>query len=360
MECGFCFFYYMNRRNFIKGGIACSAVSLLPGKVWAGTPAGMTEMPVMKPCRLSPGDTVGLIAPGYLLSEEQLQTSIQNLRQLGFKPYYTTRISGKYGYFSGTDKERAADINEMFENPEVKGIISAGGGYGCTRILNDIDYSKICRSPKVLMGFSDVTALLNAVTRQTGLVTFHGPVARTVHRTYNTAQFNNIILHPASNYLITGTADDWEKSVVDPVYERYTIFSGKAGGKLAGGNLSLVVSLIGTKYQLDLKNKILFLEDIDEEPYRIDRMLTQLLETGALQQLAGIVFGICKGCNKGTPANSFSLKEVILDRIKPLKIPAFYGLSFGHNINNGVLPIGLNAILDADRKTIRLTEPAVE
>ncbi len=353
----------MNRRNFIKGSLFTSALSIIPGSI-SGNTTLFSQGPEAEPDKIFPnrlksGDTVGLIAPGFLLTDKQLETSAQNLRQLGFNLYYTSRISGKSGYFSGTDKERVQDIHEMFANPAIKGVICAGGGYGCTRILNLLDYSLIGKNPKVLMGFSDVTALLNAVYQQTGLVTFHGPVARTIHRPYNTLQFRNVVMYPKENYLIESTADDLEKSANDPVYERYTITQGKARGRLAGGNLSLLASMVGTRFMPDLKGKILFLEEIDEEPYRIDRMLTQLLESGNLQQLAGIAMGIFKGCNKATPVNSFTVKEVIADRLKPLNIPTVYGLSFGHNINNCTLPVGLQVELNADCKTLKFLEKAV-
>ncbi len=355
------FVYLMNRRNFIRGSAAFSALGLVNQNMKAEDPMpyAYKQTVKIKPDRLRPGDTIGLIAPGFLLSEKQLETSVNNLRQLGFHPFYTSRISGKYGYFSGTDKERSADLNEMFANPEIKGIISAGGGYGSSRILDMIDYELIKNNPKVLMGFSDVTALLNAVNQQTGMIVFHGPVARTIHRSYNTLQFKNIIVEPIDNYLIESKDDDLKQSEKDPVYDRYTIFPGKTSGALAGGNLSLVSSLCGTKYQLDSRGKILFLEDIDEEPYRIDRMLTQLICSGVLQHAAGVVFGILKGCNKADIYKSCSLKQVIMDRIQPLQIPSVYGLSFGHNINNCTLPIGAIVELNADRKILKLKEKAV-
>lgn len=321
------------------------------------------ESEILKPERLRAGDKVALVAPASFISEKSLQTSIEKVKELGLESVYSEKIFGKYGYFSATDKERADDFNNMIINPEIKGVILAAGGYGCTRILELIDYEMIKKNPKVIIGFSDNTALVNAIHKKTGLVTFHGPIARTMHQGYNREHFESIVINPIDKYLIESTDDDIQKSNEDKVYERYTITSGKVQGELVGGNLTLICSLMGTPYQIDFKDKIVMIEDINEEPYRIDRMLTQLISSGELTKAAGIVFGICKGCGKSEKtktANSFTLREVIEDRIKPLNIPAVYGLSFGHNINNFTFPIGVKAQFDADSQTIQLLEKAVE
>lgn len=322
-----------------------------------------TNSAIIKPDRLRRGDKVALVASASFVTEKQLQAAIDKISALGFIPVYSDKILGKHGYFSGTDEERAADFNNMINNPEIKAIIFAGGGYGCTRILALIDYEAIRKNPKVIMGLSDNTALINAINQKTGLITFHGPIARTIHEGYNEEHFRDIVVNPRDKYIIESSDDDLIKAVNDKTLERYTITSGKAEGELAGGNLTLICSMMGTPYQIDLKDKIVMIEDIKEEPYRIDRMLTQLIASGELQKASGIVFGICKGCDKPdkTKADeSFTLRQVIEDRIKPLNIPAAYGLSFGHNINNFAFPIGLKAEFDADRKTIRLPEKAVK
>lgn len=318
---------------------------------------------ILKPKRLRAGDKVALVAPASFVSEKSLQTSIEKVKELGLEPVYSEKILGKYGYFSATDKERADDFNNMIKNLEIKGIILAAGGYGSTRILELIDYEMIKNNPKVIIGFSDNTALINAIHKKTGLVTFHGPIARTIHQGYNREHVESLVINPIDGYLIESTEEDVQKSNEDKVYERYTITSGKMQGELVGGNLTLICSLMGTPYQIDFKDKIVMIEDINEEPYRIDRMLTQLISSGELTKAAGIVFGICKGCDKSEKtktANSFTLREVIEDRIKPLNIPAAYGLSFGHNINNFTFPIGVKAQFDADNQTIKLLEKAVE
>jgi len=353
----------MNRRKFLNLGMGLSLVSLIPKNMIAGNNAAdAVNKRSMKPARLRVGDKIGMTAPAYLLSENALQSSIDNLKQLGFEPVYTDKILGRYGYFSGTDRERAEDFNNMIKNPEIKGIIFAAGGYGCTRILDMIDYKAIKKNPKVIMGFSDDTAFINSIYRKTGLITFHGPVGKTFKSEYSRRLFMDVVMYPADNYLIESSAEDLEKAIDDKIYERYTITPGKARGELVGGNLTLMSAMTGTPYQISCKNKIVMIEDVGEEPYRIDRMLTQLIASGELAKASGIVFGVNNDCDiseKTNAPNSFTLREVIEDRIKPLRIPAVHGLSFGHIENNFTFPIGINAELDANNMTIRLKEKAV-
>ena len=352
----------MDRRNFLNIGIGLSLASLIPQRLVAQKTISNNNISIFKSFRLKTGDKVGLVAPAWLITENDLQLSIERVKQVGFEPIYSDKILGKHGYFSGTDKERADDFNSMIKNPEIKGIIFANGGYGCTRILDLIDYDQIKLNPKIIIGFSDNTALINAIHQNTGLIAFHGPISRTIHFDYSRQQFENIIIKPTDKYLIESSDEDLRKSENNKTFDRYTINSGIAKGQLIGGNLTLICSLIGTRNQIDLSDKIVMIEDIGEEPYRIDRMLTQLIVSGQLIKSAGIAFGICKDCDKSDKSiapNSFTLRQVIEERIKPLKIPAVYGLSFGHNKNNFTFPIGLNAKLDADKMTIKLMEKAV-
>lgn len=315
-----------------------------------------------KALRLRSGDKIGMTAPAYLLSEDALQSSIENLKLLGFEPVYSDKILGRHGYFSGTDKERAEDFNNMIKNPEIKGIIFAAGGYGCTRILDMIDYKAIKKNPKVIMGFSDDTALINTIYKKTGLITFHGPVAKIFDSDYSRKQFMDVVMYPTDKYTIESSADDLLKAFDEKIYERYTITPGKVSGELVGGNLTLLSAMMGTPYQINLKNKIVMVEDVGEEPYRIDRMLTQLIASGELAKARGIVFGVNNDCDiseKTNAPNSFTLREVIEDRIKPLNIPAVHGLSFGHISNNFTFPIGIEAELDTMSMTIKLMEKAV-
>lgn len=352
----------MDRRNFLNIGVGLSLTSLIPQRLVAQQSTDKIVTLILKPPRLKIGDKVGLVAPAWLITEKQLELSIERVKMTGLEPIYSDKILGKNGYFSGSDKERADDFNSMIENPEIKGIIFANGGYGCTRILDLIDYDQIKLNPKIIMGFSDNTALINSIHQNTGLITFHGPISRTIHHDYSKRQFESIVFNPTDKYVIESSNDDLQKAENDKTFDRFTINSGKAQGQLTGGNLTLICSMIGTPNQIDLSDKIVMIEDIGEEPYRIDRMLTQLIDSGQLINASGIAFGICKGCDKSDKSiapNSFTLRQVIEDRIKPLKIPSVYGLSFGHNKNNFTFPIGINAKLDADKMTIKLIENAV-
>lgn len=353
----------MNRRNFLNIGVGLSLASIIPAKMSArNNTTSEINKRIIKPERLRPGDKIGMTAPAYLLSEEALQASIENLKHLGFEPVYSDKILGRHGYFSGTDQERADDFNSMMRNPEIKGIIFAAGGYGCTRILDMVDYKMIKKNPKVIMGFSDDTALINTIYRKTGLITFHGPVAKIFDSEYSRKQFMDIVMYPTDKYIINSSSDDLLKATDDKTYERYVITPGKVRGELVGGNLTLLSAMMGTPYQINLKNKIVMIEDVGEEPYRIDRMLTQLIASGELATAAGIVFGVNNDCDiseKTNAPNSFTLREVIEDRIKPLNIPAIHGLSFGHIANNFTFPIGIEAELDTYNMTIKLLEKAV-
>lgn len=351
----------MIRRNFLKN----SALGF--GLHWL-TDCGKNDnkfrekalADVIKPPRLQKGDKVGLVAPAYMITEEQLGKAINSLDSLGLKPVYTERILGKYGYLSGKDEDRAQDFNEMIANSEIKGIVCARGGYGTTRILELLDYDLIRKNPKVIMGFSDITSILNSVYQQTGLVTFHGPVGTTLHHEYTLSKMMEVVLEGKPDYRVNNLIPKAYQD--DPEFVQYTIKGGKAKGQLCGGNLTLVTSMLGTPYQINTKDKILILEDVGEEPYRMDRMLTQLLSSGSLHHAAGIAIGISNDCDlseKTTAPNSLSLREVIEDRLSSLDIPVAYGFLFGHHRLNSLVPVGVRAEMDADIFTIQLLENAV-
>ncbi|MDT7829847.1 LD-carboxypeptidase [Pricia sp. S334] len=345
------------RREFMASAMGLAATAFVPQFITAKSTHRTTDN--LLPKRLKKGDTIGLIAPGYSVKPHVLDDAKKALRTMGFKPYHTERIIGNFGYFSNTDSERVADLNEMFANPDIDGILCARGGYGCTRILPMIDYENIRENPKALIGFSDVTALLNAIYQETGLVGFHGPVGSTLNDPYSMKQLRNVVMRPKKNYLIENVELSDYALRTDPEYERYTITPGTATGKLVGGSLTLVNALIGTPHEIDLTDAIVCLEDVEEAPYRIDRMLTQLIEGDTFTKAAGIAFGVSAGCNASTNPESFTLKEVLMDRLRPLNIPAVYGMSFGHVENNFTFPIGINATLNTQMMTLELLQRAV-
>jgi muramoyltetrapeptide carboxypeptidase len=277
---------------------------------------------------------------------------------MGYKPYQTKRVSKPHGYFRNTDEERAADINKMFANKKVDGILCVRDGYGCTRILHLINYDTIERNPKTLIGYSDVTALLNRIHKETGLIC-SCPVGSTIEDPYSKKTFKNILEKTTPTHSLTNAI--LEKTLTtNPEYERYLVYKGIANGQLSGGTLTLINALIGTPHEIDFTGKIVCVEDIEKAPYRIGRMLTQLIEGETLKKASGIVFSVCAGCDRPSKPNSFPPKEVLMDRIKPLGIPAVYGMSFGHIDQNVIFPIGAKATLNTTTVSIGAKGPWVK
>ena len=347
----------MKRRNFIKTiSAACVAASISPPTFIVGK---SSKKKLIKPNRLRKGDTIALVTPGSYITQHEKEESINNLNNLGFNVTYSDRLMQKNGYFSATDKERAADLNEMFEREDVKGIMCARGGYGCTRILPYLDYELISNHPKPFIGFSDVTALHFALYKNSRLVTFHGPVATSTFSRFSTSNFNEVLFEPKDELKLINsrTGNNYNP------YGITTISEGRAEGELIGGNLSIVVSLIGTEYDVDFSGKIVYLEEFLEEPYRVDRMLTQMLQAGKFRNIAGIALGVFKLCepSKSNPtfSSSFSLMEVLKDRLGNLGIPVVYGLSFGHVVDKFTLPFGIKAELNTEMIQLKLLERAV-
>ena len=351
----------MNRRKFIKNSTLLTGSISLVGinQISAKESKVETQIAKIKPNRLKIGDTIGLIAPAGYVSEKALQESIENIEKLGFKTYYTENVKSKYGYLAGEDEVRAKDLNHMFENDKVDGIFCIRGGYGVARILRQINYDAIKANPKVLVGYSDITALHYAIYSQTGLVTFHGPVATSTFNEFSINNFVKTVMNPEAKTVFT-PADDSEKG---SEYKTYVSREGKAKGELVGGNLSIAVTFLGTKYDVDYKNKILYLEEVDEKPYRVDRMLTHLYQAGKLEEVSGIALGVFSDCDSKVGSaqgeRSLSLQEVLYDKLYDLGIPVIYGLSFGHVENKYTIPFGINAELDVQNQTLILTEPAV-
>jgi len=351
------------RRAFIKAIMLCAVASATAS---ANTQSRLSNgVPTLsgsglKPKRLSSGDTIGLIAPSSNTWENQeIYFAMDILRSFGFKVKPGKFLFQRHGYLAGFDKQRASDLNAMFADNSVDGIICLRGGYGSPRILPEIDYALITNHPKVFLGYSDVTALLNAIYARSGLMTFHGPIAKQNFSDYTLNNFKKILFEPQTNIELAtppffepmeGRAEkDNRLTVVSP---------GKASGRLIGGNLSLMVKLIGSPFEPDYKGKILFLEDVEEAPYRIDGMLTHLRLAQRLDQLAGIVFGKCTQCEV-TDGNSLSVEQVLQDRLGDLGIPVLSGVMIGHIDDMATIPVGASATLDATNKRLVLNETAV-
>ena len=349
----------MNRKKFITSLSAASVGAAVINPFSFSKTSLLDESTIIKPPRLKNGDKIGLVAPGSYISEEELQDSIKNLNDLGFETTYSKKIFLQNGYFAGTDKERAEDLMKMFSDKSIKGIVCARGGYGCSRILPLLNYDLIRKNPKVLIGYSDVTALLYGIYKKSGLISFHGPVGTSTFNDYTVKNFQKVLMNTERISLFQNSTSGEDENV----YGVTTIVKGKGKGRLVGGNLSIMVSLIGTEFDVDYSSKIIFIEEIGEEPYRIDRMLTQMIQAGKFTNAAGVMMGIFRKCEvKSEDASfskSFNLMEVLKDRLSGLKIPVVYGMSFGHVKDKFTIPFGALAELNADKQTFTLLEKAV-
>jgi muramoyltetrapeptide carboxypeptidase len=349
----------MKRRTLFQGSLGGTIAAL------ALTQTAHSQSPTarksIKPPMLKSGDRVGMVAPASNVYEtEDVQIAKETMEQYGFEVVLGKHLQDQYGYLAGQDKDRAADLNEMFGRSDIKGIVTFSGGYGCCRILPYLDYDLIARNPKVLIGHSDITSLLIAIYEKTGLITFHGPSGLTRVGDYAMRHIRRTIM---SREIPGITAQSEKPDGVDRDHRLITFHPGVATGALIGGNLSLVTNLLGTPYEPDTKGKVLFLEEVGEEPYRIDRMLTQLLLAGKLQDAAGIAFGHFTDCypkeHLPTFTQTLSLETVLRDRTQGLNKPILYNLMFGHLRENAVLPVGAIATLNATTKTLKLEESAV-
>ncbi|HUP64750.1 MAG TPA: LD-carboxypeptidase [Thermoanaerobaculia bacterium] len=348
----------INRRSFARFAAAAGlAGAAAPFITEASTRATSRELPLIRPRALREGDTVGLVLPASMeFDTHEIEMAREQLEALGFQVRVGQNAVNRHGYFAGTDRERSADVNAMFADPAIDGIFCYTGGWGTPRILPFLDYEMIRRNPKVIIGFSDITALINVIHQRTGLVTFHGPVASTNFEPYSLANMRRVIMSSEPIGTLTNPPKR-ETELVQRRYRTWTLRGGTASGRVVGGNLTLMAALMGTPYEIDTSNAILFLEDVREAIYRVDRMLTQLAQGGSFERIAGVAFGFCSDC----PAEraSFSLEQVLEDHFGRLGVPVFAGLAFGHIEQKLTLPIGMNCTIDADAGTVTIAEAAV-
>ena len=343
-----------NRRDFLrKLSVFSAGLTLSP--VFAFTQnnsfsESVPLLPTIKPLRLKPGDKVAITSPAGALWDQgkTVNNFTRILNQFGFEVIHGNSLRQHHGYFSGTDEQRANELNSLFANKDIKGIFCAKGGWGCARLLDKIDYSLIRNNPKVLIGFSDISVLLNAIFAKTGMITFHGPVGNSGWNEFSSDSFRSVVMNAEKV--------DFPKDTEAPV----TLHAGVCKGQLAGGNLTVLCAIIGSGFLPDFKNKILFLEEAHEEPYSIDRMLTQLKLAGVLEAVSGIVFGRCTSCEAEEPGKSFTLEEVLRQHFEPLGIPVMLEAMTGHIENKWTLPVGAQAELDTAACRLRLLESAVQ
>lgn len=314
---------------------------------------------LLRPPRLREGDTLGLFNPsGAIYERAPYEIARETMQALGFRVREAPNLRARYGHMAGTPAQRAADIHALFADPEVQGLLAVTGGSGANRVLPLLDYDLIARHPKFLGGFSDLTALLTAVHVKTGLVTFHSPLARSEWNAFSIEQFKAVavqgLAHTMRNPVLAGDEPVAREGRIT------TIRGGQAQGPLAGGNLAVLTSLAGTPYWPPLDGAILFLEDVNEYVYRVDRMLSTLMLGGALARVAGVVLGGFTDCAPSEGSfGTLTLDEVFEDYFGPLGVPVFRGASFGHIKRKFTLPLGVTARMDADAGTLTLLEPAV-
>jgi len=315
--------------------------------------------PLVKPPRLFPGAVIGLVAPGGYTTEAGIAKAVRNIESLGCRVKLGANLRAVFGNYGGTVQQRLDDFHAMFLDPDVDAIWAIRGGAGCISLLSGLDYALIRAHPKILLGYSDITALHLAIYRQAGLVTFHGPVASSTLSDYAREQILAVLADPQPATRIPMSSANAYQGLTDPLYAVRTVHAGVATGVLMGGNLSMVSALAGTPYAADIAGALLFLEEVNEAPYRIDRWMTQLDLAGGLRHAAAVIVGICENCGPEDGDLSLTLAQTLALHLAPLTIPAVTGYSVGHIRNQCTLPIGVHATLDTRRQTIILHEAAV-
>lgn len=347
----------MKRRTFLGAAAAATAVSAV--SILDGATSATVQQQAHKPARLKMGDEVRLVAPaGALFQKVRLEIAFENMIGLGMRPTAGRHALDRHGYFAGTDEDRAADIMAAFKDPNVKAIFALSGGWGAARLLPLLDFDIIKANPKVIIGYSDITSLLCGIFAKTGMTTFHGP--------NGTSRWRPAVVDTAKEILFEGKSPTIKNAVPD--YDTLaqhdlrvqTVVPGIAEGVLVGGNLTVLTALAGSPYMPAMKDKILFLEDVGEAIYRVDRMLSTLQLSGALEALSGIIFGgFTDVGNDGDGYGAFALMDIFEHYGKLANVPTFYGAPFGHVASNGIMPIGTRARIDAAKGVIDLLEPSI-
>lgn len=312
---------------------------------------------MLKGKKLCKGDTIGFIGPsGAVRIDGAIERAKLETERMGYRVKLGKSCGAKHGYLSGTDALRARDVNEMFADPQVDAIFCVRGGYGTTRMLDRLDYDVIRNNPKIFVGYSDITAMHAAILKNCDLVTFAAPMPVS---DWASSPLDDFSL--ASMLRVLGEAAPAGVLSNAPGYHaRKTINGGSCEGMLVGGNLMLITSLLGTPYELDTKDKILFIEEIGEHTYCIDRMLTQLRLAGKLNDCAGIVFGDFKNCEIEYPEYGFTIEEIIREVVAPCGKPIFSGFQAGHCSPKITLPYGVRCCMNADNCTLEVLEDAVD
>ena len=347
----------MDKRTFIKS-LGLGLGTLAVGRYSAEASVKSNLYKLLKAKVLKNGDTIGIITPaGALDDEDSITLTKEVLNHLGFKVKEGKYIRSRYGNLAGTDLERLQDLHAMFADKEVNGILCIRGGNGASRLLPNIDYDLIRRNPKVLLGYSDITALILAFYAQCGLVSFHGAVGVS---TWSEKVVNIFKDQFFENKLATYTNPSKTETQIVQYKDRIkTITPGIVEGTIIGGNLTLLTGLCGTPYLPDFKDTILFVEEIGEKSDRMDRMFCQLMNSGILSQIKGFIFGKCTDCGPSGGYGSLTLEQMLHDYIKPLGIPAYSGALIGHISDQFLMPVGVRARMDASTGKIEYLEKSL-
>lgn len=313
-----------------------------------------------KPLPLKSGDKVAVVAPSSATDLLTVEKGEQKLKSMGLDPVMFPTCYTNYGHLSAPDKERAKDINNAFQDESIKGIICLRGGYGTPRILNLLDYEMIKNNPKVFMGFSDITTLHIVFNQLSNMTTFHGPMATSnfAKQINDKFEFEPYTYNSIKKNIFTNREVGEHFNPNDEPLK--SLCTGEVSGELIGGNLSLLVSTMGSPYELDTKGKILFIEEVNEPIYKIDRMLTTLSLAGKFEECAGVIFGTFTGCEREEKSYEggldLTLDEVINNTVVPFNKPIIYNFKAGHSFPQPTLPLGTIVKINADLRKVIFTE----
>ena len=348
----------MYRRQLLQSAALAGLAGVVPGR---STVSAAPPPQAIKPKRLVPGDTVVLVSPASAtFNSVDLQIAKESLEALGFKVKAGEHMLERHGYLAGEDKARADDINKAFADRSVAAVHAIRGGWGSARVLPYLDYDVIRRNPKVVLGYSDITALHMAINGKTGLTTFHGPIGLGRWDAWSVDYYKRVLMNGERVTFSPKQGLSDRNSLTQTEFRVQTITPGKARGRLLGGNLSILAAVMGSPYVPDFQDAILFCEDVGEDYYRIDRMVTTLKLAGVLGKIKGFVFGGCSECGPGNGNfGALTLEEILNDHIKPLGVPAWQGAMIGHAQPQWTLPEGTQVEIDATAGTITMLESAV-
>lgn len=355
----------VSRRQLFQAAFASFAAALPTAGAAATSiaPAGAARRlrPLVRAPRLCQGDWVALVAPSGYVDDNHIERSVRNLESIGLKVKLARNLRARRGNYAGTVKDRVEDLHHAFRDREVKALWAERGGSGAAGLLPHLDYRLIRTQPKIVIGYSDITALTLGLYRHAGLIGFHGVVSGSQFADYSVSHLRAVLMEGRHPHTIELGAAHLKLAETDLEYRPRVLRSGVTEGRLVGGNLSVLSSLVGTPYAAPLAGHLLFLEEISEAPYRIDRMLTQLERSQGYEALAGVALGVFRRSvdPEASGPESHTLTQVLEDRFAAFTKPAMYGLPFGHIAPQCVLPLGVRARLDTEAQTLTLLEPAV-